>query len=192
MIGNDIVDLNIAAQQSNWKRPRFLNKIFTEQEQQLIHNSKNQTTTVWRLWSMKEAAYKINIQQYGGRLFAPKKLQCTILTNQKGWVRFMGQTYQTQSVVTKNSISTIAHTLAQKQFIHKVFKINDSSYQAQSDKTKQELLQLVSQYKKVPIHNLQICKDANNIPQLFFKGIKQKISISMAHHGLYGGCGICW
>ena len=41
MIGNDIVDLALAQKESNWKRKGFLNKIFTEKEQLLILNAKN-------------------------------------------------------------------------------------------------------------------------------------------------------
>ena len=34
MIGNDIVDLDLARKESNWKRKGFLDKIFSLQEQQ--------------------------------------------------------------------------------------------------------------------------------------------------------------
>lgn len=73
MIGNDIVDLKQAAKDSNWKRPRFLDKIFTPREQQLIWSAKDQDQMVWLLWSMKEAAYKVNVQQFGTRFFNPKR-----------------------------------------------------------------------------------------------------------------------
>ena len=69
MIGNDIVDLKQAAKDSSWKRPRFLDKIFTPREQQLIWSAKDQDQMVWLLWSMKEAAYKVNVQQFGKRFF---------------------------------------------------------------------------------------------------------------------------
>jgi hypothetical protein len=36
VIGNDIVDLALARKESNWKRPGYLNKIFTTKEL-LIH-----------------------------------------------------------------------------------------------------------------------------------------------------------
>ena len=72
MIGNDLVDLKVASVESNWKRPRFLDKVFTIEERQLIMNSKNQHQIVWLLWSMKEAAYKINVQQFGKRFYNPK------------------------------------------------------------------------------------------------------------------------
>ena len=33
MIGNDIIDLDVAKTESNWKRKGFLDKIFTANEQ---------------------------------------------------------------------------------------------------------------------------------------------------------------
>ena len=36
MIGNDIVDLKLAKNQSNWQRKGFLEKQFTEEEQKTI------------------------------------------------------------------------------------------------------------------------------------------------------------
>jgi hypothetical protein len=45
VIGNDIVDL--AWKESNWKRPGYLNKIFTTKEQLLISSAENPNTMVW-------------------------------------------------------------------------------------------------------------------------------------------------
>ena len=56
MIGNDIIDLALARKESNWLRSGFLDKIFTLREKLLISNSQNPETTVWNLWSRKEAA----------------------------------------------------------------------------------------------------------------------------------------
>ena len=75
MIGNDIVDLNLAKTQSNWERKGFLKKQFTDEEQLSIHSSRNSFLEVWLLWSMKEAAYKCYSQQYQIRFFNPKKLE---------------------------------------------------------------------------------------------------------------------
>ena len=76
MIGNDIVDLNLAKTQSNWKRKGYLDKIFTENEQNLIFESENPTAKVWNLWSRKEAAYKIYNRSTNIRVFNPKKFDC--------------------------------------------------------------------------------------------------------------------
>ena len=36
MIGNDVIDLALAKIESNWQRSRFLAKIFTKKEQEII------------------------------------------------------------------------------------------------------------------------------------------------------------
>jgi len=56
LIGNDIVDLQCARKESNWQRKGFLEKQFTDLEQEIIFRVENSFETVWRLWSMKEAA----------------------------------------------------------------------------------------------------------------------------------------
>ena len=78
MIGNDIVDLSAAARESNWERKGFLKKIFTKDEQLLILSSQQPEVTLWLLWTMKEAAYKIYSRQKGIRCFAPTSLCCQV------------------------------------------------------------------------------------------------------------------
>ena len=48
MVGNDIVDIGLAKKSSNWTRSRFLDKLFTKKEQQLIFHSENSFNMVWR------------------------------------------------------------------------------------------------------------------------------------------------
>lgn len=76
MIGNDIIDLALARKESSWQRSGFLDKIFTLREKLLISNSQNPETTVWNLWSRKEAAYKIYNRLTQKRAFIPRQLEC--------------------------------------------------------------------------------------------------------------------
>ena len=76
MVGNDIIDIQEAQKKSNWQRPRFLEKLFTIKEQQLIQNSEHSFLMVWRLWSMKEAAYKLYTQLHPSRFYKPKSFEC--------------------------------------------------------------------------------------------------------------------
>lgn len=71
MIGNDIIDLQTAAMESNWRRPNYLSKIFTPAEQALIRDAVNPDQIVWWLWSAKEAVYKIVNRQTLQRRYAP-------------------------------------------------------------------------------------------------------------------------
>ena len=79
MIGNDIIDLSVAKLESNWQRIGFLEKQFTEKEQQLILTASNPFVLVWKFWSMKEAAYKVYAQENEMRFFAPKKFNCLLI-----------------------------------------------------------------------------------------------------------------
>lgn len=103
MIGNDIVDLELAKIESNWRRPGYLNKIFTSFEQKLINEAENPTLMVWLLWSMKEASYKIYATKTGTRSFAPTQLACESLnlkTSQaEGTINIKNELYYTKSEI---------------------------------------------------------------------------------------------
>ncbi|MBE5318995.1 4-phosphopantetheinyl transferase family protein [Pedobacter sp. MR2016-19] len=111
MLGNDIVDLDLAKIQSNWRRKNYLNKIFTAEEQLLITSTERPDEIVWLLWSMKESAYKIHNRKTGIRNFAPKSLNCTIyasVSEIKGRVSIDNDTYFTKSDIQLQYIHTIA------------------------------------------------------------------------------------
>lgn len=108
MIGNDIVDLELARKESNWKRKGFLDKIFTRHEQVLIHNSSNPELMVWNLWSRKEAAYKIYNRITGIRGYFPWKLQCHYENESLGKVQIDDFIFYTQTEITTDYVYTTA------------------------------------------------------------------------------------
>ncbi len=128
MIGNDIVDLNVASVESNWQRKGFLSKIFTADEQDLILNVKDSFKMVWLLWSMKESTYKVYEQQYGKRFFAPKKFQCKLITENSGTVLINEEVYSTKSKINNDYISTIAILKSDSKVISTNFELADGSY----------------------------------------------------------------
>jgi phosphopantetheinyl transferase (holo-ACP synthase) len=110
VIGNDIVDLALARKESNWKRPGYLNKIFTTKEQLLISSAENPNTMVWNLWSRKEAAYKIYNRATGIRGYFPLNLECAYENSTTGSVACKGYTFYTKTVIDAEKIHTIAVT----------------------------------------------------------------------------------
>ena len=110
MIGNDIVDLALAKKESNWQRNRFLDKIFTENEQLLITNALNPEIMVWNLWTRKEAAYKIYNKQTGIRTFEPRLILCDLakVASESGRVRIKNEVYFTKTIVTSNYVHSTA------------------------------------------------------------------------------------
>ncbi len=174
MLGNDIVDLQKAALESNWQRKGYLNKIFTPEEQNTILNAKNPNTMVWLLWSMKEAVYKIINRQTLERFYSPQKFECEITLFEdckaEGLVKYNGITYFTKSDLNQNFIYTIASTDSLD------FKIITTKYLSNSANYNQLL-------KKNFGINVQ--KDLFGVPEIidFELGTKKRASIS--HHGSY-------
>jgi phosphopantetheinyl transferase (holo-ACP synthase) len=139
MVGNDIVDLVEANKTSNWKHPRFQSKLFTELEQDLINNSDNPFVMIWRLWSMKEAAYKLFTQNNGRRFFNTKGFECS-LENTFGTVKFKNFKCFVESKVTSNFIISEAKTI-QENFKSKIVSLSSNSPKLQSKELKQSLFE---------------------------------------------------
>jgi phosphopantetheinyl transferase (holo-ACP synthase) len=155
MIGNDIVDLALARKESNWKRNRFLDKIFTVKEQLLIADSENPEIMVWNLWSRKEAAYKIYNRETGIRGYFPLQLECSYENEISGSVSIKGNMYFTKTTISDAFIHTIA--VVKKENFDAVKKLNS---------------------------NLTISK-TNGIPFIIDEQTKIAKPISISHHGRF-------
>jgi phosphopantetheinyl transferase (holo-ACP synthase) len=155
MIGNDIVDLALARKESNWKRNRFLDKIFTAKEQLLIADTENPEIMVWNLWSRKEAAYKIYNRETGIRGYFPLQLECSYENEISGSVSIKGNTYFTKTTISDAFIHTIA--VVKKENFDAVKKLNS---------------------------NLTISK-TNGIPFIIDEQTKIAKPISISHHGRF-------
>ena len=182
-IGNDIVDLKVAAAESNWQRKGFLNKIFTAKEQDYIHNSDNKFITVWRFWSMKESAYKLYARQNGERFYNPKKLECTIFSDNEGEVIIGESSFSTTTKSNDNFIFSMAFVDKSTTVISCDFKIKNES---QSEQTHKTVLSYFALLTKSELSKLTIQKSTNNVPSLYFENEQLPWSISLTHHGTFG------
>ncbi len=182
MIGNDVVDLNLAKTQSNWRRKRFIDKIFTKREQLFIKNAMDSSTAVWLLWSMKESAYKIYSRQNKIRFFSPKKFECE-MCNSQNTVNINNTIYFTTSTISNDSIHTIATVNINKMATSDSFILKNETYKVQHQTTYQFLKAAISNQFNIPISKVIIKKDSNGIPQV---SQAQNISLSISHHGVYG------
>lgn len=198
MIGNDIVDLNVAQQKSNWQRPRWLGKLFTASERTLISQCSDPAFMVWLLWSMKESVYKVVIQSGHERFFAPKKLVCQISQNNLpgliGQVYFETKVYSTQSSYNKNYIHTIAYPIDQKtNYDSCVIPLPEATdhrpclYQniLQHYARKPKLIS-ASNADRDQHRDLRIQKNNQGVPLIFHRDTQQSTALSISHHGRYG------
>lgn len=155
MIGNDIVDLETARQESNWKRKGYLDKIFTPHEQFLILNSEKPEIMVWNLWSRKEAAYKIYNRETKTSGYFPIKLVCFYESANSGTVSINDTLYYTETIITEDCIDTVA--VAKKNDLNRISVLGIET---------------------------KIYKDLG-IPYIIDSVTKSIIPVSVSHHGRF-------
>jgi len=178
MIGNDIVDLELAKTQSNWQRKGFLEKQFTPYEQKNILNSKNSFLQVWLFWSMKEAAYKCHVQEFQKRFFAPKKISCKILSNSEGIVEIESSLYCIKYLISTRYIHSCAVKNKNSKMVSDSFFIEKNT--SQTNITNQQMLSYFPE-------DVVVQKNEFGVPFLYQQEKKLPISVSTSHHGNYGG-----
>ncbi len=191
MIGNDIVDLAAAGKECNWQRHGYLKKVFTSREQAYISNYREPGSMVWLLWSMKESAYKIFVQENFRRLLAPLKFQCRLGTgsdlNFSGEVFFEKKSYKTFSRISAYKISTRAYSeISSKFLISNDFEFSERDYLFRNEEMSNNFIYDLSRRINKPAGEFSIKKDTLNIPYLFYRGNRLNSSISFSHHGRYG------
>ena len=191
MIGNDIVDLTVAAKESNWQRKGYLEKVFTAYEQKCIRNAADAHKMVWRLWSIKESAYKVHVQQYGKRFFAPKKMSCELTSATSALVTCNDSQYTVATQEKGEAIFSTAIFLGDKtKASHFCFVTGMLTAKAQSNKIHHELKKRLSQDAQLSYEGLHIAKTNAGVPVLFYKNRRLSIPFSITHHGRFAAISI--
>ncbi|MEO1030422.1 MAG: 4'-phosphopantetheinyl transferase superfamily protein [Bacteroidota bacterium] len=181
MVGNDIIDIELARQQSNWKRLRYLDKICTVKEQNLIECSEEPDIMVWRLWSMKEAAYKLYTQLYPSRFYNPKGFECSL--EDGGVVRYRAFICYVKTRMTSRYMVSEA-SIERRHTTSKVIELNATSPRAQSRVLRDKALSFVSQQLHCDKNDLRFVKHKYGIPTIQYN--TKDFNISLSHHGQFG------
>jgi len=184
MIGNDIVDLSLAKKQSNWRRRGFLEKVFSRDEQVMISGSSAPDTLVWRLWSMKESAYKAQVRIEKSIQINPKSFECQILSETQGLVKNGKNNYHTVSEVTKDFIHTRASSSESDVGVFSNV-IHMDLCLLQSDQIYKALISFVASCR-LDLTDLELIRNSLGVPELFSKGNRTQVLCSLSHHGRYG------
>ena len=180
MIGNDIIDLKLAGE-SDPLRPRFMDKVFTETEQQNILKDQNPVKQAWLLWAMKESAYKAHQRRFGlTRNFNPHSQQCRIFsqtqTSASGEVHIGDYNYKITCNLNRKYIHSSATALPEKQRI-------EWDIISASEDLKKRLLLKISRSYGWDLKSVRIEKDKNMVPVITLKNILIPIPFSLSHHG---------
>lgn len=189
MIGNDIVDLKFAKLNSRWEEQRFLDKLFNREEQEFILKEDLRFQNIWRLWSMKESAYKAVSRNKGIRKFNPKAFECKLNCETYGVVKFQNETLQTETIVFQDYIYTTAFTDL-NVISSSVFNLTEMDPEGQHLEMKAICLNEFSKLRLVPSNTVSIEKTTIGAPLVYIQNTLQKEIISITHHGAFGGLAI--
>lgn len=191
LLGNDIVDLQEARRTSNWRRPRYLEKIFTPQEQAWIRQADQADCWVWMLWSAKESAYKLSRRLGAERIYAPKRLaiQDWMQTGTNEYVLRV-QTERAEVTVHAALSSAFVHSVAvldtARRYEHEVIPVANNHAEQSSQLRIRVLQDLQARFGSA----CWIKKDDRGIPQAWIGESQLDVVLSLSHHGRYGA--YCW
>lgn len=182
MIGNDIIDLQAAATESNPLRRGFIEKIFNSYEQKYIEDSKERILQIWIFWAMKEAAYKAHQRRFNlPRQINPKQMECKIITKSptsaSGVINIQQYAYYSTIIINNKYIHATASAFAQEEIFSGIFPM--------SANLKRELINKISTLKDIPYKLLSITKNENQIPFLCIGDNHLDTHFSLSHHGFF-------
>jgi len=184
VIGNDIVDLNQAKIESDWERPRFLDKIFTSEERRIILKAENPFQMVWRLWSMKESAYKIYARKHKIRSFIPQKLNCK-LEGKRGVVLIEKETFYTHSLIESNLVYTLAKTSKNEAINKNVLEFFTGTIVEQRKAIHQGIIKSIAESYNYPLEAIHLKRNSNGAPVIYVNDNESPLCCTTTHHGNY-------
>ena len=118
---------------------------------------------------MKEAAYKIVVQQQNKRFFAPKKFECRIVSESEGEVNFESQTFISTTTTTSKYIYT---------------SIGEPTFRWIGLSTDTDgMLEIIERQIGVFSTQTEIKKNAFGVPQIYELGRQISRFVTKTHHG---------
>jgi len=177
IIGNDLIDLEIALDKPRINNDRFLSKVFSDNEIEQIRLHSQPELAIWKIWSMKEAAYKAHQRLFHipARL-DPVTYECDL---------------DNLSVSKNQNIYIIKSVQDENQIYSWIeFKNLDHIKLPYSTSYKSEFLLQFSIQTKINFQDIELRKNNLGIPELFLKNTGTCLPLSITHHGRFAA--ICF
>jgi phosphopantetheinyl transferase (holo-ACP synthase) len=201
MIGNDVVDLHLVLKNGHPDLHRWREKVFTDEEIALIEVDSEPQELAWRMWSMKESAYKAHMRSahlyhvtdmnnHGSfmpkRSLRPKRLVCSISSKRIGSVKVDGREYHTTSESFGKTVYSQATADRSVLIRSKLFRLDGTDRQSIHHSIEQLFLKRYRQTLGEQSMALTIVKNEIGLPLLLIDGYESPLSFSFSFHGAYG------
>ena len=201
MIGNDIVDLADPQATGKGRDIRFINRVFTVDEQQKILSSDDPDIFLWSLWAGKETGYKAISKLYPAVSFSPGHYEIKLSDSslpESGTVYTPCGPVPVRFFITCEYVHCIGATTdkGMDSIVWDVQKmcqpLSFSDYQ--SDFVRNMARKKISRYLKEDLETLEIVRPKGRRglgpPVIYTGGKRTAIDISMSHDGRFAACAI--
>ena len=192
MIGNDIIDLDLTKAKTDWKRRGFLNKIFTSSEQEFINSSEDPFLTVWKLWSIKESAYKLNMKYDTSRRFNPSKIECHLSKLLPTSVTIGTKKYYSNTLQTDEYIYSYASEKPLNNSTHTIVNRASQDYCGESQYCHNLASTAIASNLNVASSEIDIIKSKDGMPLVYHRHTQLDLHLSLTHHGKYAAYSIVY
>jgi phosphopantetheinyl transferase (holo-ACP synthase) len=169
MLGNDVVDLKLAKQQIRWNTKAFQQKVLHPKEMNQYNSSPLRYNDFWKIWSIKETAYKAHQRNKNHRpKFNPFDFLVEINSSTSSKVILDNYEYNIISFVTDKYI--YSYTASNDVYSVQNFDLNLKNTFYNEGLKRQYL-------------NNRVIKNEYGIP--FLLENNKAVPISITHHGSY-------
>ncbi len=201
MIGNDIVDIADPQAVGKNRDIRFINRVFTPDEQQKILNSDEPDIFLWSLWAGKETGYKAISKLYPVVSSSPGHYQIKLSDRplpESGTVYTPCGPVPLRFFITGEYIHCIGATTDEDMvsIVRNVQEIPQHQFcpDYKSDFVRNMVRKKISRYLKEDPEAIEIIRPKGRRglgPPVIYAGNKRtSIDISMSHDGRFAACAI--
>lgn len=206
-IGNDIVDLKAPENRGKSRNRRFLERVFTPEEQAIIQGAAEPDAILWAIWAGKEGAYKALSKQNASIPSIPKRYAVTFSEgdSQKGGRREERETDIVLTGLVNTPVGAVSfrtvwttgyvHCLAARgaSLLDSRIIVTISEMGGESDPSlglRREIIGRLASLLNTRPSDIEIRRlrtpQGYGPPYVLVKGEPAAIDISLSHDGAYG------
>lgn len=202
-VGNDIVDLQARGTTGRSQDRRFVNRILSGDEKQILSDQKeNPDTLLWAFWTAKETAFKAVSKTFPTVSSAPRRYPVTLnqrllKSNMSGFVTTPVGKVAVSLFIHKSHVHCIGTTGSPDHLERTFYDIQKIDFKQDKPPTPDQQSYWVRKLAKKKIarylnldyrdFNIQRDQGEHGIgpPVMRFKNHQTDIDISLSHHGRY-------
>ena len=194
MVGNDVVDLRDRDARPETLHPRFDARVFSADEQLALERSEDPVRERWRLWSAKEAAYKLARKLDASSTFSPARFRVELDRDACGSVCYRGRRFALRVLEQDGGLHALAtledapdvERVERVELVHALQRLSPATSKLRPGELSRAARRLACEQLAprlgVAAADLGVRK-LERIPELWLGDERLQVDLSLSHHG---------